>query len=188
MLTTMASAAARVCSPSPVMNGSRKARTKTEARALEHEAEGRAEDEEQPARPVAHLRVHEGHGEQQRDHQHADQRLRRARRLRVEEDRAASRRPPRVPAQLPHEVAQADDGADEEPDHHAEAGQRQRAHGAEEAADVAAERQHRPDAQHGADRALHQLAAHGDADRELAAQQRGGSAPAITPRSSSDPE
>jgi hypothetical protein len=44
--------------------------------------------------------------------------------------------------ELPHEVPQPDDRADEEPDHHPESGERERADRAEESADVAAERQH----------------------------------------------
>src|SRR5207237_227533 len=65
-----------------------------------------------------------------------------------QEGRTLALRPARPVGELPHEVAQADDRADEESHHHAEARERERADGTEESADVAAERQHGAAAEH----------------------------------------
>src|SRR5712691_4934717 len=75
--------------------------------------------------------------------------------------------------QLPHQIADAQEGARGQADHHPEARERERAHRAEEAADVAPERQRRPRAeQHPAGGALDQFPARRHPERELTAQER----------------
>src|SRR5574341_72329 len=147
-----------------------------EARPLEDDAEGDAEEQEDPLRHVPPARVDPRQREEHQEEQRADPGLAaHAVGPRAREDSRGPARPPRPVRQLPEEIAEPEPGAHEQPQHHAEARERERARRAEEAADVAAEREHRADAhERAAERALAELPARRHADRELAREERGG--------------
>src|SRR5262249_1091037 len=91
------------------------------------------------------------------------------------EHAASAHRPRWTVRHLPHEIPNGEEGAGTEAEHHAEAGERERARRREEASDVAPERQHGACAhREPPEAARDQPPARRPAHGELAAEQRGG--------------
>src|SRR2546425_237335 len=150
-----------------------------ETRTLEDDAERDAEEEEDALRDVAGARVDGRRREQEDEQQRAEPRLAARPGIRRRQVHApCAARPPGPVLCLPDQVAEPEDRARAEPEHHGEAREGERARRREKAADVAAEGENGADAhQEPADGALRELTPRRQADRELARQERGNETP-----------
>src|SRR5256885_12079020 len=146
-----------------------------EARALEDDAERDAEEQEDALRDVAGARVDERRHEHDPEQQRADPWLTARPRVRRRQvDPRSTARPLGLVLRLPDQVAQPEERARAEPEHHAETGEGERACRREEATDVAAEGEDGADAHHEpAEGTLHELTPRRDTHGELARQERG---------------